>query len=191
MASSSTKSRQAGLVDPADSGVAAGPPSRRGSGTALSIAILSLLVIAAVWGFQKAGYAPCDLCLIERYPYYVGVPVALAAAVFATIGPRSLAVVAFAALILIFVASAGLAAYHVGVEAKWWAGPSGCTGTIASAPSVNDFLKQLDTVKVVRCDAPALLVAGLSLAAWNVPASLLLALLSWMGFRTVRPARRR
>ncbi len=169
----------------------AGPSFSQASRAGLSVAIVSALVIAVVWAIQRAGYAPCELCLVERYPYYAGVPLALAAAVFAALRAPRWSAAFFVGLMVIFAASAGLAAYHVGVEAKLWAGPSGCTGAIAAALSVSDFLKQLDTVKVVRCDAPALLVGGLSLAAWNGPASLLLLALSWAGFRRLPPARRR
>jgi disulfide bond formation protein DsbB len=75
---------------------------------------------------------------------------------------------------LIFAASAALAAYHAGVEYHWWQGPTACTGGVGSL-DVNDLLKSLDSVKVVRCDEVQLRIAGLSLAGWNVVASAVLA----------------
>ena len=57
--------------------------------------------------------------------------------------------------------------FHTGVEYKLWAGPTDCTGDIAQNVSINDFLKQLETVKVIRCDEVAIRIFGLSLAAWN------------------------
>jgi hypothetical protein len=50
-----------------------------------------------------------------------------------------------------------------------WQGPTACTGGRGSL-DVNDLVKSLDSVKVVRCDE-VLRIAGLSLAGWNVLAS--------------------
>ena len=38
------------------------------------ILIIAAATIAGAWIFQAFGYAPCELCLSERIPYYVGVP---------------------------------------------------------------------------------------------------------------------
>jgi disulfide bond formation protein DsbB len=51
-----------------------------------------------------------------------------------------------------------------------------------------DLLAQLDTVKVVRCDAVSLRVFGLSLANWNVFISLAIGALGCWG--AVRAAKR-
>jgi disulfide bond formation protein DsbB len=40
---------------------------------------------------------------------------------------------------------------------------------------MNDFMKQLQTTKVVRCDAVAIRILGLSLAGWNAVISALMA----------------
>jgi disulfide bond formation protein DsbB len=68
---------------------------------------------------------------------------------------------------LIFLAGAALGVYHTGVEYKLWAGPTDCTGEIANNVPLQDFLKQLETVKVIRCDEVPMRIFGLSLAAWN------------------------
>ena len=86
-------------------------------------------------------------------------------------------------LALIFAASVVLGAYHAGVEWGFWAGPTECTGALDRAASVSDFLKQLETVKVVRCDSAALRILGLSLAGWNAVISAGLAALATLGLR--------
>lgn len=148
---------------------------------AVVIAVVAAATIATVWTIQHAGYVPCELCLTERNPYYGSVPLALVTGWAARAGRRHLAAMGFALLALTFVGSAGLAAYHAGVEWTFWAGPTGCSGPMTTPTSVTDFMAALKTVKVVRCDAPALVVLGLSLAAWNVLLSLLLAALSAYG----------
>ena len=146
--------------------------------SALAIAGLAFATIAGAWIFQYAGYPPCDLCLEQRIAYYAGVPLALLiAAAAATRAPRALLGAGFALLAAMFLYNAGLALYHSGVEAKYWSGPTACTGG-ALAPAGGDLLKQLETVKVVRCDAVNLRVLGFSLANWNILISAALAALS-------------
>jgi disulfide bond formation protein DsbB len=87
---------------------------------------------------------------------------------------RGLARIGFALLALVFAASAGLAAYHAGVEYHWWPGPTACTGGLTGSLNVNDLVNTLNSVKVVRCDEVQLRIAGLSLAGWNVVASIVL-----------------
>lgn len=152
-------------------------------GLAGLITAVAAVTIATVWAFERAGYTPCELCLLERNPFYASVPLGLATALAAWTGRLRIARALFAALALVFLGSSGLAAYHAGVEWKVWAGPTGCSGTVQAVPSVNDFLKQLDTIKVVRCDDASLRVFGFSLAGWNVFVSLFLTVVAVLGAR--------
>jgi disulfide bond formation protein DsbB len=131
--------------------------------------------IAGAWTYESLGYPPCDLCLQERIPYYAAMPLAALTALAAGRGRGGLARAGLMVLALLFAIGAGLAVYHTGVELKLIAGPSDCTGAIQKAGSVEDFLAQLQSVKVVRCDEPSLWVLGLTLANWNVLISLALA----------------
>jgi disulfide bond formation protein DsbB len=76
-------------------------------------------------------------------------------------------------LALIFLVSAALGAYHAGVEWGFWEGPADCAGAPAPGPSgMGDFLKQLETVRVVSCTEAAFRFLGLSMAGWNAVVSL-------------------
>jgi disulfide bond formation protein DsbB len=160
----------------------------RPSGHILTVALVVTFAMAAtilaVWAFERAGYTPCELCLLERKPFYIGIPVGLLTAFAVQIGRPRWAALGFALLALLLAVSVVLAAYHAGVEWKFWAGPTGCSGSVEKAAGINDFLKQLNSVKVVRCDAPALVVLGLSLAGWNAVVSLVLLVLSGFGLRS-------
>jgi disulfide bond formation protein DsbB len=145
--------------------------------------VLATSAIAGAWLFQLAGYAPCELCLAERWPYYVGTPFAALVVWLCAYGPAWTRRPALAALGLVFLGSAVFGAYHAGVEWGFWKGPTGCTGPLTTAPSMADFLKQLHTVKVVRCDAVAIRILGLSLAGWNAVVSAAIALASASGVR--------
>jgi disulfide bond formation protein DsbB len=152
---------------------------------ALALAILAIAVssIAGAFVFEALGYAPCELCLKERIPYYPAVPIAALAVLFAARGSRGLLRAAFLILALIFAASAIFGAYHAGIEWGFWPGPAECSGALDLARSTADFLKQLQSIKVARCDAPALRLLGLSLAGWNALISAGLVALSVVGLR--------
>ncbi len=150
---------------------------------ATAIFLIAAATIAGAFVFQALGYAPCELCLKERLPYYAGIVVALLTIVLALRGPRRLLPAAFAGLFLIFAASAAFGAYHAGIEWGFWPGPSSCTGAISKAGSMQEFLHQLNNVKVARCDAAAIRILGLSLAGWNAVISLVLAGLAIFGLR--------
>jgi disulfide bond formation protein DsbB len=148
-------------------------------GNALAIGGLAFATIAGAWIFQALGFAPCDLCLEQRYAYYAGVPLAALAFALAASGSGRLpTALVFWLLAAMFAANVVLAGYHSGVEAHLWRGPTACTGSIAGPQSAASLLEQLATVKVVNCDVVQLRVFGLSLANWNVLISAALAALA-------------
>ena len=79
---------------------------------------------------------------------------------------------------MIFAANAALAMYHSRRGGTPLAGPDRLHGRRARSASAADLLTQLQTIKVVRCDAVSLRVFGLSLANWNIFISGALAVLA-------------
>ena len=154
--------------------------------------LLVLLGSAAVIGgallFQYVGgLAPCELCLLERWPYYIGMP--LAVLVILAGGHRNLLIGGSVLVMLLFLASSGLAFYHVGVEQHWFAGPTACTGGSTGAKSLEDLRAQLMATKPVRCDEPQWTLFGVSLAGFNLLASLVLMVLAILALRDARGRR--
>jgi disulfide bond formation protein DsbB len=148
------------------------------------ILLIAAATMAAAWIFQAFGLAPCELCVKERIPYYIGALLAAATFAAAVHQSRLLTRAGFVLLFLVFVFSTGFGIYHAGVEWRFWPGPTACTGsTLAKATSAQDFLHQLETFKVVRCDAVAIRILGLSLAGWNAVISAMLAAVSAWGAR--------
>jgi disulfide bond formation protein DsbB len=150
-------------------------------GIALAILSIAVASIAGAFVFEALGYAPCELCLKERIPYYAAIPIAGLAVLFAARGPSGLLRAAFSILAAIFAASAILGYYHAGVEWGLWPGPTTCSGPLKHARSVEDFWRQLQTLKVARCDVAAIHILGLSLAGWNAIISVGLAWLATLG----------
>lgn len=140
--------------------------------------LASLGVILTAWGFELiGGFQPCGLCLQQRLPYYVGVP--LAALLLAltlrphAAGGRGLVQAGFLALALIFAVSLFLAVRHAGVEWGFWLGPSNCaTGDLDAIGAGGSLLDQLQSVRIAYCDQAAGRFLGLSFAGWNALASL-------------------
>jgi disulfide bond formation protein DsbB len=143
---------------------------------ALIIAAAGAATVAGAWFFQYGlGLAPCPLCLQQRWPYYLAVPLAALVAVGANHGASQRALAGgliVVALLLLWGAALGV--YHAGIEWKWWAGPQDCAGASFSGGAAGDLLRRMQTAQVVRCDEAAWRFLGLSLAGWNVVISLAL-----------------
>ncbi len=156
--------------------------------TPRAIAVLIVLVALATIGGALVsehvfGLVPCKLCLLQRQPYYWGIPLAILVA----LAPQGLLRPGLLVLSLVFLVSAGLGAYHSGVEWGWFLGPSDCGGGSGAAPgAVGDFLQSLNNVRVVSCTEAAWRFLGLSLAGWNALVSLALAGLAVLGAARVQ-----
>ena len=151
---------------------------------ALIIFVVSLATLLGVWFFQFVlKLPPCPLCLEQRVPYYVVIPLSLLVAIAALLrAPRSFVAVGFAVLVVAMLVSAALGAYHAGVEWRFWAGPTDCSGPVTDFTTKGPLLDQLQSIRVVRCDEAAWQFLGVSLAGYNVLVSLALAAVAAFGF---------
>ena len=146
-------------------------------------------ILGAYYFQYVLGLAPCQLCLEERIAYYVAIPLAGLIAVGARAhARRGLLMVGLLVVGLVMLTSAGLGAYHAGVEWQFWPGPADCSGPIQSFGRASDLLRQLNSVHVVRCDAAAWRFLGVSLAGYNVLISLALAAIAAWALRASRQA---
>jgi disulfide bond formation protein DsbB len=135
-----------------------------------SLTLLAALAgIVVAWGFQLlGGFAPCPLCLQQRYAYYIGIPLLFAALVLLTTGRAKAAGLLFLLVGFAFLANAGLGVYHAGAEWKYWPGPDTCSASTTALPKAGGVLKSIGGAAVVRCDEAAGRFLGLSFAGWNV-----------------------
>jgi disulfide bond formation protein DsbB len=141
------------------------------------VLLLAGAVILAALGFEHfGGYAPCPLCLQERYAYYAGIPALFAALVLIGAEREKAATALFVLVAMAFLINSGLGVYHAGVEWKWWAGPESCAAVARPlSRNAGDLLERAQSARVVRCDEAPWDFAGLSFAGWNAVLSLLLA----------------
>jgi disulfide bond formation protein DsbB len=134
--------------------------------------ILALAAISGAWFSELVlGFTPCMLCLWERWPYYIALPIGVTG-LAGLRGARSRHLPWLAGgLGGVFLVSLALGAYHAGVEWKWFPAPD-CGGRLGGAAlSLDDFRKSLNTARVVLCNEAPMRLLGLSFAGWNAMAS--------------------
>jgi disulfide bond formation protein DsbB len=150
---------------------------------ALAVFALGAATLVGAWYFEYVlKLPPCPLCLEERLPYHVVVPLALLTAIAALVhAPQKLIAVGFLAIIAAVLCGAALGTYHAGVEWHWWAGPTDCSGPLTNLKAQGKLLDQLQSIHVIRCDEAAWRLFGLSLAGYNVLISLALAAVAGFG----------
>lgn len=150
----------------------------------LAALTISALMLAAAHGFQAAGYAPCHLCLRQREVYWAIIAVSAAALASNRFRPSAKLAKAFTILIgLGFLYGAGLAAFHAGVEWKFWPGPEICSGGFGTFQAQDLNAALAGPTRVIRCDEAPWRLLGLSMAGYNALISLGLALLSGLAAR--------
>lgn len=137
--------------------------------------------VGGALGFQHlGGYMPCVLCLEQRTPYYIGIPIALLA--LGSIALKMPASVTRGLLLLVALLmtwSIYLSGFHSGVEWGWWPGPADC-GMVAAPQLGGSLLDQLNMAIPPSCTDAAGRFLGLSFAGWNFVASVIFALVAWI-----------
>ncbi|MEM1234858.1 MAG: disulfide bond formation protein B [Pseudomonadota bacterium] len=132
----------------------------------------SAALLAGALIFQQLGYAPCKMCIWQRYPHAVAT---LIGAAFLLVPARMFAWLgAIAATV-----TGGIGAFHSGVEQKWWEGPASCSGGGAGLGGLSgaDLLSTYTVSRVVMCDEISWAFLGLSMPTWNALLSFGLALI--------------
>jgi disulfide bond formation protein DsbB len=144
-----------------------------------SASVLGAALLSQYWG----GLAPCELCLLQRFPWAVAILVAL---LLLVAGSRP--ALPWVALVLaaVFALSVAFAFYHVGVEQHWFAGPTACTASGGGAATLEDMKRQILGTAPVLCDRVQWSLFGVSLAGWNLLASLGMAAICGTVFRRAR-----
>jgi disulfide bond formation protein DsbB len=137
--------------------------------------LLSGAMLAAAHAFESfGGLAPCPLCLDQREWHWGVVGVSVAAIVLLRFR-LGFARLADAALGLVLLGAAGMAAYHVAVEHHLIIAQ--CDARID--PNQNLTFDIEGTFEAPKCDEPAWMMFGISMAGYNALLSLIVALKSF------------
>lgn len=110
---------------------------------------------------------PCILCFYQRKPFFAIIALTFFALFFLKSEKIKKITIYLCALLLLI--NAAIAIYHVGVEKKIFQGPTTCSSeNLNDIDNLEDLKEALSKTKAIRCDEPAFLFLGISMAGWNV-----------------------
>lgn len=141
----------------------------------LALATSGGMLLGAL-GFQYlGGLEPCQLCMIQRFPHVLILAGAIDLLLFGH--ARWLARMVLGGVLMLYLASVGLGIYHVGVEQGWWQNAISCSSG-KTFGSLDDLMNQ----EIVRCDKPAWILFGITMAGYNALISAGLLVLGGLAF---------
>lgn len=159
------------------------PLDKLASGLAFLLGLATIL--GALASQYIGGLYPCELCLEQRWAYYIGLPILLGVLVLWNRLPLKLWFALMAIVTAIFAWGTYMGSYHAGVEWGFWPGPTACTGVGESF----SFDQLNSMTPVIGCDVVQFRFLGLSLAGYNALISL--AIVALLAFALVFQARRK
>ncbi len=130
------------------------------------------LAMLGVIGFVLAmeymgGYQPCDMCLNQRVPYYIGLGFIPLFALAHYCQHRRLYRYGLIGLSLLFAFGSAYGVYHAGIEWKWWQGPDSCGAVGGTPQTIEQLINILQDVRIVPCDEAPWRFFGISMAGYN------------------------
>ena len=136
------------------------------------LAIISLTIISALIIQYWLGHEPCKLCLYERIPDFLATLL-----IIKIIFIKKYEKITLLILFLVFMSSAFLAFYHLGIEQGFFSESLACTsGDLSKTLSKDELLEQLKQ-NSISCKDVSFRILGLSLAAINTILSLVLSVI--------------
>ena len=141
----------------------------------LCILIFSLLILALVFSIEFfLNIPPCKLCIYQRLPYF-GL---LIVGIFGYLVHMYRKIISYL-IVMLFLVSVGLSFFNVGIEEQWFNYHSSCISNLGlNATTFEDFKKSIMEKDIVSCDLSTYRTMGLSLAAWNLVASIIMFIFS-------------
>jgi disulfide bond formation protein DsbB len=107
------------------------------------------------------GLNPCAFCLLERWPYNIG----LGLGILALLLPKHPARLVLWALTLVILSAAALSLVHTGVEAHWWPDPlPECRAPDFTGMTLAQRLAAMPARPAKPCEDPDYLLPGIPLS---------------------------
>ena len=146
--------------------------------------ILNIILFISIFALGSAyfieyilGHQPCNLCLIERLPYFFAV-IIISLGLFLGRFEKFI----FISLCLIFASASILSLYHVGIEQGFFKESLVCiSNDEINSLNKEDLMKELQK-KVVSCKDVQFTLLGLSLATINTIISFILSVITFKHF---------
>ena len=136
------------------------------------IFIISVFALASAFFIEHAlGHQPCNLCILERIPYFLAIILILLNYKFIYLEKYFILM-----LILIFLAATILSLYHLGIEQGFIEESLFCDlKNSSNLLTKEEILKQLKQ-KNISCQDVTFKILGLSLTSYNILISLLISI---------------
>lgn len=135
----------------------------------LSILIISILALISAYFIEYfLGYQPCNLCLLERIPYALSIIIILTNFKIKFNEKYTLLI-----LIIIFVVSALLSIYHLGIEQGLIEESFVCSTKDNLNLNKEQLLQELQKMNI-SCKNVAFTIFGLSLTTYNILLSVII-----------------
>ncbi len=133
--------------------------------------ITSTVILLVVYFLQYVlGMQPCEMCINERYPYFILILLSLIFLVFIRTSDKNKIksgnIIKYLSLLVIFAALI-YSFIHVGTERGFIDGFSGCSASLSGIDNAESLLLALENAPLIRCDDPVLLFNFISIAESN------------------------
>ena len=154
--------------------------------TALNIILfISIFVLISAYFVEYIlGYKPCNLCLIERLPYFFSIIIILLCLTI-----NKFYKIVFILLTITFAVGTILSFYHFGIEQGFFKESLVCTtNNEINSLAKEDLIKELQK-KVVSCKDVQFTLLGLSLAIINTIISFILSVITLKYFLNYEKSR--
>ena len=154
--------------------------------TALNIILfISIFVLISAYFVEYIlGYKPCNLCLIERLPYFFAIIIVLLCLTI-----NKFYKIVFILLTITFAVGTILSFYHFGIEQGFFKESLVCTANNEiNSLAKEDLIKELQK-KVVSCKDVQFTLLGLSLAIINTIISFILSVITLKYFLNYEKSR--
>ena len=146
--------------------------------------ILNIILFISIFALGSAyfieyilDHQPCNLCLIERLPYFLAIII-----IFLGLSLNRFEKFTFISLGLIFASASILSLYHVGIEQGFFKESLVCiSNDEINSLDKEDLMKELQK-KVVSCKDVHFTLLGLSLATINAIISFILSVITFKLF---------
>jgi disulfide bond formation protein DsbB len=140
------------------------------------IAIISAAILACAFKAQNMGFAPCPLCIYQRYPY-MGLIFIGTIALF----DKSHHLLWLIAVILLEFVNLALSGYHSSIELGLLPPLESCQSNLYSSEmSLQEIENYINKTPTSDCSKPSVIVWGISMAQWNYIFNLFLVTISTM-----------
>ena len=132
----------------------------------LSISLIVLIIVFILEYIFKL--IPCDMCLVERYPYYALILLSIIAMYLVRIEKAKLGKIIDYVSISIILFGFIYTLRHVGVERGIIKLSTECSGALINTSDKSALLEELNQAALVRCDEATYLFNFISIAESNL-----------------------